>query len=231
MTTTSNPMIQQSTLQFFRELRQNNNKPWFDLNRARYEEVKKDYHHLAAILLQRMQSVEPALAHLQVKDCIFRINRDIRFSQNKEPYKTHMGIIMTPFGKRMEYAGYYLHIDEAEGSFVGGGLYMPTSEALRKVRVEISNFFEDFQAIIHLPSFRSTYQDLDRENGMVLKRPPKGYSDDNPAIEYLKFKSFTATCSISSDQLTNPNTIEKVVAILKDLKPFIDFLNQALREN
>ena len=224
-------MLQPATLQFFRELRENNNKAWFDLNRPRYEEVKKDYHRLTASLLQRMQAVEPALAHLQVKDCIFRINRDIRFSKNKDPYKTHLSIIMTPYGKRMDYAGYYLHIDEAEGSFAGGGLYMPMPEALKKVRKEISNFFDDFMEIIQYPSFKDTYQKLDREDSLVLTRPPKGYSDDNPAITYLKFKSFTATQAISGNQLTNPNTIDKVVATLTDLKPFIGFLNRALREN
>lgn len=224
-------MLQQSTFQFFRELRQNNNKAWFDLNRPRYEEVKKDYHRLTAELLQRMQAVEPALSHLQVKDCIFRINRDIRFSKNKDPYKTHLSIIMTPFGKRMEFAGYYLHIDEAEGSFAGGGLYMPMPEALKKVRTELSNFYEDFVEIIQSPSFNATYQDLDQEDGMVLSRPPKGYTEDNPAIEYLKFKSFTATQPLAKDQLTNPSCIDNVVSTLKDLKPFVDFLNRALREN
>lgn len=224
-------MLQLPTLQFFRELRHNNNKAWFDLNRPRYEEVKKDYHRLTASLLQRMQVIEPALSHLQVKDCIFRINRDIRFSNNKDPYKTHLSIIMTPFGKRMEYAGYYLHIDEAEGSFAGGGLYMPPPEALKKVRMEVSNFFEDFIEILRDTSFTGRYQDMDCEKGMVLTRPPKGYTDDNPAIDYLKFKSFTATQTISNDQLTDPNATDKVVAILTDLKPFIDFLNRALREN
>jgi uncharacterized protein (TIGR02453 family) len=224
-------MLQQTTLQFFRELRNNNSKAWFDQNRPRYEEVKKDYHRLTAALLERMQAIEPALAHLQVKDCVFRINRDIRFSKNKDPYKTHLSIIMTPIGKRMDYAGYYLHMDEGEGSFVGGGLYMPMAETLKKIRMEVSNFYEEFVEIIQSPSFKNTYQDLDREAGVLLTRPPKGYSDDNPAIEYLKFKSFTATQPLSKDDLSKPESIDKVVSILTDLKPFIDFLNQALREN
>ena len=176
-------MLQPPTLQFFRELRNNNSKAWFDQNRPRYEEVKKDYHRLTAALLERMQAIEPALSHLQVKDCIFRINRDIRFSKNKAPYKTHLSIIMTPFGKRMDYAGYYLHMDEGEGSFAGGGLYMPMAETLKKIRMEVSNYHEDFIHIIQSPSFKNTYQDLDREAGVILTRPPKGYSDDNPAIE------------------------------------------------
>ncbi len=224
-------MLQPTTLQFFRELRQHNNKAWFDLNRARYEEVRKDYHHLTAKLLERMQAIEPALSHLQVKDCIFRINRDIRFSKNKDPYKTHLSIIMTPFGRRMEFAGYYLHIDEEDGSFAGGGVYMPQPEALKKIRMEVSNYHEDFEATIHAPSFRETYGALDRDEGLVLSRPPKGYSDDHPAIGHLKLKSFTATQVIDKQQLSDPAGIDIVISILTDLKPFIDFLNRALREN
>lgn len=224
-------MLHPSTLQFFRELRKNNSKAWFDQNRGRYEEAKKDYHRLTASLLERMQAVEPDLAHLQVRDCIFRINRDIRFSNNKEPYKTHIGIILTPHGKKLEYAAYYVHLDEDEGSFAGGGMYRPDPEITRKIRKEISNFFEDFTGILNDSSFISTYEDLDREEGSILSRPPKGYDENDPAIEYLKFKSFTATRELRPALLSDPQGVDKLVAILKDLKPFIDFLNRALRDH
>lgn len=224
-------MLQPSTLQFFRELRINNNKAWFDQNRHRYEEAKKDYHRLTASLLERMQIIEPGLAHLQVKDCIFRINRDVRFSNNKEPYKTHIGIILTPHGKKLEYAAYYVHLDEEDGSFAGGGMYRPDGEITRKIRKEVANFYDDFTSIIRNPSFISTYEDLDREDGTLLSRPPKDFEADDPAIEYLKFKSFTATRKLSPGMLSDPKGIDKVVSILTDLKPFIDFLNRALREN
>ncbi len=108
---------------------------------------------------------------------------------------------------------------------------MPQPEALKKIRMEVSNYHEELEAIINAPSFQTTFGDLDREEGMVLTRPPKGYSDDNPAIEYLKFKSFTATQALAKEELADPNSIDKVVSILTDLKPFIDFLNRALREN
>lgn len=97
--------------------------------------------------------------------------------------------------------------------------------------MEVSNFHEDFETIINAPSFKTTFGDLDREDGMVLTRPPKGYSDDNPAIEHLKYKSFTATQPIDKQLLSDPAAIDQVMGILADLKPFIDFLNRALREN
>lgn len=221
-------MLNPETLEFFRELRENNHKEWFDQNRNRYEKVKKDYHRLVEKLLLRMQKFDPSLAHLQIKDCTFRINRDIRFSKDKTPYKTHRSIIMSPHGKRMEYAAYYVHLDEKEGSFAGGGIYMPGSEALKKIRTEISAFHEDFEKILADKDFVQTYDGLDREEKMVLTRPPKGYRADHPAIELLKFKSFTASATLSKKWLSDPRGIDEVVEILKKVKPLNDFINRGL---
>lgn len=221
-------MLQASTLAFFRELRQNNNKEWFDLNRPRYEKVKKDYQQLVSRILEQMQKHDPNLAHLQVKDCTFRINRDVRFAKDKSPYKTNLGIIITPFGRKLDFAGYYVHIDEEAGSFAGGGLYMPQSDTLKKVRREVADFYEDLEEILQAPSFTKVYGELDREPGTVLSRPPKGFNSDDPAIEYLKMKSYTATAPLDNQWLTDPMGIEKVVAILRELKPLLDFFNRAI---
>lgn len=222
-------MLNQNTLDFYRELRRNNNKEWFDQNRKWYEAVRKDYLRFTAELLIRMQAVDPGLVHLQPKDCIFRINRDIRFSADKTPYKTHLGIIMTPYGRKLDYAAYYVHLDEEGGSFAGGGVYRPMPEPLKKVRKEIENFYEDLEEVLKAKSFKETYGALDREEGMVLSRPPKGYDAGHPAIEYLKFKSYTATRVLDPKLLTDPRGIDVVVKILKDLKPLNDFLNRAIR--
>ncbi|MFW5707233.1 MAG: DUF2461 domain-containing protein [Bacteroidota bacterium] len=222
-------MLSQDTLEFFRELRLNNHKQWFDQNRHRYVAVKKDYHHLVSRLLEEMQKYDHHLSHLQVKDCIFRINRDIRFSKDKSPYKTHLGIIITPYGKKMEYAGYYMHLDEEQGSFAGGGLYMPAPDMLKKVRTEIAHFYEDLDEILSSQDFRETYGDLDRSPDIMLTRPPKGFNESGKALEYLKLKSFTATTEIPADMLVYPAAIHKVVEVFRSLKPLNDFLNRALR--
>ena len=222
-------MLSQETLNFYRELRKNNHKEWFDLNRKWYEEVKKDYLRFTGELLTRMQAVDPSLGHLSPKDCIFRINRDIRFSADKTHYKTHLGIFMTPGGRNLDYAGYYVHIDEEGGSFTGGGCYRPQAAVLKKIRREIANFYEDLEEIVGAKAFKKTYGEFDREEGVVLSRPPKGFDADHPAIEFLKFKSFTATRELDAKLLTDPKGLDTVVDILKDLKPLNDFLNRAIR--
>lgn len=221
-------MLNIKTIEFYRELRINNNKEWFDRNRDRYEEVKKDSQRLVNELLLNMSRFDPALEYLQAKDCIFRINRDIRFSKDKTPYKTHLGIFITPFGKKSGYAGYYVHLDEKEGSFAGGGIYMPDGDILKKIRKEISAFYEDLEKIVNSDSFKKTFGGLDIDNKIMLVRPPKGYNMDDPAIEFLKLRSFTATKDLPAEILTDPAGINKLVDIFKTIKPFNSFLNRAL---
>lgn len=220
-------MLQPSTLQFLRELKENNHKPWFDENRRRYEAVKKDYQQLVAALLAEMQRHDPTLAMLSVKDCTFRINRDIRFSADKSPYKTNLGISLSPYGKKLQMAGYYVHIEPGT-AFVGGGLYMPEAPQLKKVRKEIDYFYSDLRAVVEAPAFVRTYGDLDRDPGAVLSRPPKGYEAHNPAIEYLKLKSFTAVTTLDDALLTQPALVQALTASLLDLQPFIAFINRGL---
>ncbi len=221
-------MLNIKTLEFFSELRENNHRAWFDENRHRYEEVKKDYHRLIEEILLKMQQFDKSLSHLQVKDCTFRINRDIRFSKDKTPYKTHLSIIMSPFGKRLEFAAYYVHLDEQAGSFAGGGIYMPGSEALKKIRSEISGFYEDLEEVLGSKEFANTFDGLDSEKNVVLSRPPKGYDADHPAIDLLKYKSFTATKPMDNKILTDPKGVEIVTEILKKIKPLNDFINRGL---
>lgn len=220
-------MLQSHTLEFLRELKANNNKEWFDANRKRYEKVKSDYLALAADLLESMKKIDPALEMLTAKDCIFRINRDIRFSANKSPYKTNLGIVLQPGGKRMSRAAYYFHIEEG-ASFAGGGLWMPESALLLKVRKEIHYFFPDLTEILEKPDFKKYYGALDIEEGQKLSRPPKGFEADDPAIEFIKLKSFTTSAPISDDLLTSKNLVENISVRLEALKPFIQFINRGL---
>lgn len=222
-------MLQPETINFFRELRQNNHKDWFDQNRYRYDLVKKDYHNMVGEILGQLQRFDGDLAHLQIKDCTFRINRDIRFAKDKRPYKTHLSMVFTPYGRKMDYAGYYVHLDEVEGSFVGGGIYKPPGEVLKKVRYEMSVFYEDLQALLDDQDFKKIYGDFDRTADILLTRPPKGYAADDPALEYLKLKSFTASRDIPASRLRKKDAIEETVHELSALRPLIRFLNRSLR--
>lgn len=220
-------MLSKETLFFLEDLKANNNRDWFLANKKRYEAYKKEYHQLIAELLEVMKPQDASLEMLEVKNCTFRINRDIRFSKDKSPYKTHMGIWLRSGSLNSEAPGYYVHI-EKDASFVGGGLYCPMPDQIQKIRKEINFFYEDLEAILKDKSFQTVYGELNRTETSTLKNPPKGYDKENPAIEYLKLKSYTATQKIDTAALSKNDFVTQISQKLIALKPFNDFINRAL---
>jgi uncharacterized protein (TIGR02453 family) len=218
-------MLQSSTIQFLKALKKNNNKEWFDKNRKIYEQAKADYLNFVTILLNEIQGFDTSLMELQPKQCIFRLNRDVRFSKNKDPYKTNFGASFSKGAKKIQTAGYYFHLEPGE-NFVGGGLWMPMAPDLNKVRQEIDYCFKEFSSILKKPNFKTTYGDMD--NSMKLVRPPKGFEIDNPALEYLKLKSFVVTRSIKDTELTDKQLVKNVVKDFKTIAPLVHFLNRAI---
>jgi uncharacterized protein (TIGR02453 family) len=220
-------MIQQDTLEFLSLLRNNNNKAWFDNHRDLYDKARANAYEFASGLLEKMTALDHSLHALSAKDCMFRINRDVRFSQDKSPYKSHMGIVLTQGGKKSGLASYYVHIEPGY-SFVGGGVWMPEAAALSRIRKEIHYEWKAFQNILSHPSFMTNFRDLDKEPETLLKKPPKGFDADDPGIAYLKLKSFTATRAIPDSQLTSPHLIDETLATFSALKPLLDFLSRGL---
>lgn len=219
--------MQAKTLHFLEDLKVNNNKEWFHENKKNYELFKKEYHGLIASLLKEMKALDPTLEPLEIKHCTFRINRDIRFSKNKAPYKTNMGIWMSTDRVRKNAPGYYVHFEKG-GSFVAGGVYCPEAEELKKIRKEIAFFQEDLEEILANPTFKKTFKTLDRDEKNVLKKAPKDYEPSHPAIEHLKLKSFTATEKIDDAVFTDVDFGKKIAQKLIVLKPLNVFLNRAL---
>jgi len=222
-------MLTKDTLQFLEDLKANNNRDWFLENKKRYEAVKKDYHQLVGSLLDAMKPLDPSLEMLEVKNCVFRINRDVRFSKDKSPYKTNLGIWISPGSKHIEAPGYYLHIENGN-CFVGGGLYCPQPDQLQKIRKEIHFFYDDLTEILNDQKFKSTYQSLTRDENSTLKNPPKGYDKEDPAIEFLKLKSFTAIQKIDTKLATQKDFVSIIAEKMIVLKPFNSFIDRALSE-
>lgn len=220
-------MLQPSTIKFLKELKKNNHREWFETNRKNYEEAKADFEGFVAKVLEQLSQSDETIAHLKPKECVFRINRDVRFSKDKSPYKTNMAMYISKGGKKTSDAGYYFHC-EPGAAFLAGGVWMPMAPELKKIRQEIDYNFDDFQGILSAKKFKQTFGDLDRSEGFALTRPPKGYDDENPAIEYLKLKSFIASTKIAEDDLTSKDLVKKVVEHFKVMKPFVDFLNHGL---
>lgn len=220
-------MAQKEALQFIEDLKNNNNKEWFHENKKRYELFKKEYQNLIAEILQEMKPLDASLANLEVKNCTFRINRDIRFSKDKSPYKSNMGIWLSTNKNCKNSPGYYIHYEKGS-SFIAGGLYCPEAEDLKKVRKEIAFFYEDLEKISSNSTFKKEFGALDRDEANVLKKAPKDYDPNHPAIEFLKLKSFTATQKISDDLFNDKDFAKKITQKLIALKPLNEFLNRAL---
>lgn len=220
-------MLSKDSLQFLDDLKANNNRDWFLDNKKRYEIFKKDYQQLVADILDAMKPLDPSLEMLEVKNCTFRINRDIRFSKDKSPYKDHVGIWISSGSKGMNRSGYYVHITRA-GSFIAGGFYCPEAEDLKKVRKEIAYFHEDLEEIINNKNFQKEFGDFDRNEKNLLKNPPRGYEKDHPAIEFLKLKSFETSQKLNIEEVLKEDFVSKMTQKLIVLKPLNDFINRAL---
>ena len=220
-------MLHVSTLRFLKDLKKKNNKPWFDAHRKEYESAKSDFTAFIQSLIDKHSKSDPTIKSITAKDCLFRINRDIRFSKDKSPYKTNMGAYINRGGKKSLFCGYYFHCEPGQ-SFIGGGLWMPMPPELNKVRQEIDYNFAAFKKIITSKNFKSVYPDLSRDPEYVLSRVPKGYEADNPAAEYLKMKSFVALTSLKDSDLTSKDLIKKASAAFEALQPLLEFINESL---
>lgn len=220
-------MLHSNTLTFIKKLTKNNNKPWFEENRHLFNEAKENFENLVKNIITAFGKIDPDIAPLEAKNCIFRQYRDIRFSQDKTPYKQHMGASFDRGGKKSGFAGYYLHIEPGNKSMAGGGIWMPEAEQLKKIRQEIDYSWDEFHSIINQPDFKNVYGDLE-QGEFKLSREPKGYEKDNPAIEYLKLKSLVATQTLTYDDLVSKDLLQKIVAAFTTLMPLIKFINRSL---
>ncbi len=221
-------MLQPSTIKFLKELKNNNNKPWFDKNRKVYESAKADFAAFIQAVIDLHSKKDPSIKNLLAKDCMFRINRDIRFSKDKSPYKSNFGASINKGGRKaMNSAGYYFHL-EPGNCFAGGGIYMPMPDELKNIRQEIDYNFADFKKIINSKKFKAVYSGLDKSAEFTLSRVPKGYLPDNPAAEYLKLKSYIAMIKIKDTDLTSKTLAIKTVAAFESLQPLVEFINEAI---
>ena len=220
-------MLQLSTLTFIKKLQKNNNKAWFEENRKSFDIAKNDFEKLVKDIIASFGKIDLDLASLEAKNCIFRQYRDIRFSKDKTPYKTHMGASFDKGGKNSGFAGYYLHIEPGNKSMAGGGIWMPEAAQLKKIRQEIDYSWNEFANIVNDKNFKQTFNDL-AQGEFKLSREPKGYEKDNPAKEYLKLKSLVATQTLTDDDLTSPDLLQRIVFAFTALMPLIKFINRSL---
>lgn len=213
------------TLSFLRKIKKNNNTEWMKANKEEYLEARKEFEFLVQELIVRLSQWDDRFTFLEPKNCIFRFNRDIRFSDNKNPYKENFAAFFGIGGKKSTLPGYYVSISPKE-IFVGGGLWQPEPDKLIKVRRYVADHGDELQKIIKDKKFVKTFGTLSDED--TLKRVPKGFDADHEFANFLKLKSFIASKEFTATEALDKNFGKNIDKALKDLKPLNDFLHKAL---
>jgi len=224
-------MINKQTLKFLKDLKVNNSKEWLDENRVKYDFTKNDILTLTEQLITAVADFDNTIsnAYLDPKKCITRLNRDLRFAKDKTPYKTDYYIVLNKDGKNSPSAFYFLHI-EPYNCFVGGGVYNPQPEQLKKIRQEIDYAFDEWTAIIKDKLFKKTFPSGINNSG-VLSRTPKEFDEENKASEFLKMKGFYTMEKLTDKEIMSEDTFKRINSYFKATKPLVDFLNKAIEND
>ncbi|MES2627676.1 MAG: DUF2461 domain-containing protein [Bacteroidota bacterium] len=210
---------------FFKELKENNNKPWFELNKDRFNEIKDEFTLFMADFITEIKELEP-LPDLVPKKTVFRIYRDVRFSKDKTPYKTHIASVIDRGRNWQSKCGFYIHI-EPGNSYIGGGAWEPTKEALKGIRQEIDYNPQELIDIIENPEFVAAYGKI---SGDKLKTTPKDYTADHPQIELLKHKQFLISKKFTDNEVVDKNFINVLLAHYKIALPFFNYFDVVFKE-
>jgi len=223
-------VLTQTTLNFLTELNLNNSREWLGKNKAVYEKAKEDILVLTEELIAEISAFDKTIskAYLDPKKCVTRLNRDLRFTKFKIPYKTDFYIVLSKNGKNSSSAFYFLHI-EPGNCFVGGGVYNPQPQELRKIRQAISLDYPKWTSLIKDEKFQKTFPSGIHNSG-VLKKVPKEFNEENKASEFLKMKGFFAMEKITDKEITQKDTFQKINFHFKTSKPLVDFLNAAIEK-
>ncbi|MBO4570710.1 MAG: DUF2461 domain-containing protein [Bacteroidales bacterium] len=216
-------------LRFLEELRENNHKAWFDSHRKEYLQAKNAFYEIVTQLIAGIRKFDPSIGPLTIQDCTYRINRDIRFSKDKSPYKTHFGVFICPGGKKSGYSGYYFHIGSGsgpaypDGHMVAAGNYFCEPKVVRILREDIDLGGDEFDRIV-----KSAHRRLYLDSSESLKKVPAGFKAGTPNDEYLKLKNFCLVGDIDRKFVTSPDLVKNLLTIFKSAQPFIAYVNRAI---
>lgn len=216
------------TIAFLKELAANNNKQWFDANRARYRVLRNRFEEFTGELIDGIGTFDAEVHGLTPKDCIFRINRDTRFSPDKSPYKTHFSAFICPRGKKSGYAGYYFHVEPKGDGMIGhsllasGAVCIPPI-VLRSIREEIMDNGDQLLASI------AAAKGFEIDRTYSLKRTPTGFPTGTPYNDLLKLKDVCLGRTLSEEDLYDEELLAKTLEAFRSTQPFIAQINRAIK--
>ena len=213
-------MIEQSTLDFLKELKANNNRDWFNDHRLLYEAARDNFATFIEELIISLNKIDDFVSDANPKNSIFRIFKDVRFSKDKSPYKSHFSASISKGGRKSDYAGYYIHVEPENKTILASGIWHPQPAILKSVRNEISYNHQEYEKIIRNKKFVASFGQVE---GNKLVRPPKGFDKEHPAIEYLKHKDFVVHHKVKDKEICQPSFKDYCVKKFEIVKPFSEY--------
>jgi len=215
-------------LRFLKELKINNNREWFAENKSWYNQVRAEFEFLSKDFILEISKFDEEIKHVEVKDCIFRIYKDIRFSHDKTPYKTHFGVfVASAGGRKSQRGGYYLHLDP-DGCFVAVGVWSPEPNLLKALRQSVYDNIDELNEIRNNPQFSKYFIDFFDED--KLKTVPKGFPKDFPDAELLKLKHYMVEYKLEDALREKEDFVQQVAEVAKTAYPLNRFLNYTVDE-
>ncbi|MEE1322458.1 MAG: DUF2461 domain-containing protein [Bacteroidales bacterium] len=215
-------------LDFLNQLAENNNKEWFDANKSFYKEVKQTFEAFTEKLIINISEFDLTIRNLTVKDCTYRIYRDLRFSKDKTPYKTHIGAYICPNGKKSGLGGYYFHLEAQSKQYLSshllasGAVCLPNN-IINSIREDVFSLPNEFQSCIS----NAKGWEIDTENKM--KTVPKQFPKDAINAEYLKLKDFILSKKLDDSYVLSDNLLERVTQEFEKTMKFKEFINRAIQ--
>jgi uncharacterized protein (TIGR02453 family) len=222
------PLDPAELVSFLAQLKQHNNKSWFDAHRADYQRLLAQFTDLTQDVIFGIAQFDSRL-HTDIKpeDALFRINRDVRFSKDKSPYKTQFSAGISTHGRRGQMPVYYFHINEAGDLFAAGGLYVPSPDKLALIRKYLVSRPKEFDALQKNKAFWNKFGAIEGEQ---LKRIPKGFEEDALHAEYLRLKSWTVsrTLTITQGMTVDDDVLPFILSTFQAMHPLILWLRAAV---
>jgi uncharacterized protein (TIGR02453 family) len=214
--------IHPSALIFLDELKENNQRDWFNANKTRFQQEQELLEKFANVLLHDLNT-EDVIETPSGKKSLYRIYRDTRFGTDKTPYKTHWSGSFKRAGKQRR-GGYYFHVERGN-SFVGGGFWGPETDDLKRIREEIAHDAAPLRNIINSKQFTDTFENL---KGEQLKTTPKGFESDHPDIDLLRYKQFLVMRRFTDAEVLSAGFAALVGQTFKNMRPFFDYMSEVL---
>ena len=212
---------------YLADLAENNERAWFEAHRSEYQALREQFTGFVGEVIAAVAEWDEGMRWKDPRDCLFRIYRDVRFSNDKSPYKTTFSAHISEQNRRGGPPGYYLEIDHTGTMLAAGGIWMPEPTTLARLRDSIAEHPQRLEKVLRSRGFKKTFGDL--QGGDRLTRPPRGYTDATPLIEYIKLKSFIVWRERDARTATHEDALAWITDSFRAARPLVDWVRASLQ--